>query len=197
MPNRPDEDDYPFRGEGFDHARAQAAVRELLSAIGEDPTREGLLDTPRRVADFYRALMTYDPGKTETLFDSPGTDQMVVVSGMRVWSLCEHHLLPFWCDVSVGYIAAGKVLGLSKFARIAHKHAHRLQLQERLVTDIARELVEVLGTQDVGVLARGEHLCMTARGVRTPHEMVSSSVHGAFRDQPAVRAEFLSLIRQS
>lgn len=178
----------------FDLTATREAVRNLLIAIGEDPDRAGLQDTPRRVADFYREFMEYDPGKTETLFSSPGADQMVVVSGMRVWSLCEHHLLPFWCDVSIGYIAQNVVLGLSKFARIAHKHAHGLQLQEKLVTDIAAELCGLVGS-NVAVLARGEHLCMTARGVRTPHRMVSSSMNGVFREDATVRNEFLTLSR--
>lgn len=175
----------------FDYPKVKQAVHDLLIAIGENPDRPGLADTPRRVADFYEQFINHDPGRTDTLFEAPATDQMVIVSGMRVWSLCEHHLLPFWCDISVGYIAEGQVLGLSKFARIAHRHASRLQLQEKLVTDIADEVSALVGA-NVAVLGQGEHLCMTARGVRTPALMTSSAIRGVFRDS-AVRAEFLHL----
>jgi GTP cyclohydrolase I len=173
----------------------QALIRELLKQIGEDPDRPGLQDTPKRVAKMWSEFMDYEPGTTDTAFQLQSTDQMVVVSGMRVWSMCEHHLLPFWCDISIGYIAEGKVLGLSKFGRIAHKHAHKLQIQERLVEEIAQEIRETTGSENVAVIATGEHLCMTMRGVRTPARMTSSSVHGSFRDDPAARAEFLELVR--
>ena len=179
-----------------DHERVKEITRELLIALGEDPDREGLLDTPRRVADFWREFMDYDPGKLDTTFSAISHNQMVAVTGMRVWSLCEHHLLPFWCDVSVAYISGDKVLGLSKFARIAHKHAHNLSLQEKLVADIANELIEKLGTEDVAVMAKGEHLCMTMRGIQTPHRMVSSALHGQFH-KPEQRAEFLQLVGQA
>lgn len=174
---------------GVDHARVKRLTRELLEAIGVNPDDPGMADTPRRVADWWRAFMEYDPGTIDTTFESVSTDQMVVVTGMRVWSVCEHHLLPFWCDVSVGYIARDKVLGLSKFARIAHKHAHRPQLQERLIHEIADEIQLVTGTPDVAVVGRGEHLCMTMRGIRTPHTMKSSIMRGMFRND-ATRAEF-------
>ena len=100
--------------------------RDLLLAIGEDPDRPGLQDTPRRFADWWREFMCYESGNLDTCFESITTDQMVTVSGMRVWSLCEHHLLPFWCNVSIGYIAGSQVLGLSKFARIAQQRCYRL-----------------------------------------------------------------------
>ncbi len=179
-----------------DFHAALDAVRDLLQALGEDPDREGLQDTPRRVAAMWQEFIDYDPGRLDTAFAAQRTDQMVVVSGMRVWSMCEHHLLPFWCDVSIGYLARAKVLGLSKMGRIAHKHAHQLQLQERLVDGIATELQEVLGHEDVAVVATGEHLCMTMRGIATPHRMTSSSIHGAFREV-AARAEFFSLVAAS
>jgi len=179
-----------------DHARVKTIIRDLLEAIGEDPDREGLADTPRRIADFYKAFIEYDPGKLSTTFSSVSHNQMVAVTGMRVWSMCEHHMLPFWCDVSVAYITGDKVLGLSKFARIAHKHAHKLSLQEKLVADIANELIEKLGTDDVAVMAKGEHLCMTMRGIQTPHRMVSSALHGQFH-KPEQRTEFLTLVGQA
>jgi GTP cyclohydrolase I len=118
---------------------------------------------------------------------------MVCVSGMRVSSLCEHHLLPFWCDVSIGYIPDRKVLDLSKFARIAQQFAHRLQLQERLGQQIADEISRITGTENVAVVLKGEHLCMTARGIRTPGLMTSSIMRGVFRASET-RMEFLRLI---
>jgi len=118
---------------------------------------------------------------------------MVIVSGIKVWSLCEHHLLPFWCNITIGYIAKNKVLGLSKFGRIAHKYAHQLQIQEQLVSQIADEVCSVTDSNDVAVLAEGEHLCMTMRGIRTPAIMKSSVMRGVFRDKPEARQEFLDL----
>lgn len=167
---------------------------DLLAAIGEDPDREGLRDTPRRFADHWAEFIDHDPGRTDTAFQAPGTDQMVVVSGIRVWSICEHHLLPFWCDLAIGYVAVDKVLGLSKFARIAHHAAHRLQLQERLAQQVADQVEAASGSPHVAVLARGEHLCMTMRGVRSPALMASSVMRGVFRDDPSTRAEFLGLV---
>jgi GTP cyclohydrolase I len=143
----------------------------------------------------WKAFVEYDPGKVDTVFNLEATDQMVVVTGMRVWTLCEHHLLPFWADISIGYIASGKVLGLSKFGRIAHKHAHRLQIQERLISGIADELSSILESDDIAVLAEGEHLCMTMRGIQTPARMKSSVMRGTFRENPQARAEFLSLCK--
>lgn len=170
--------------------------RELLQAIGEDPERDGLKDTPRRFADWWEEFICYHPGSLDTCFESVTTDQMVTVSDMRVWSLCEHHLLPFWCDVSIGYIAGEQVLGLSKFARIAHKYAHTLQLQERLCHQIADEVTQIVGTEDVAVLASGQHLCMAMRGIRTPGTMTSSVMRGVFRSSSEARMEFLTLVKQ-
>lgn len=174
--------------------RLRWLCRELLLTIGEDPDRPGLQETPRRWADMWQEFIEYQPGNTETVFESVSTDQMVIVSGMRVWSLCEHHLIPFWCDVAIGYIASDRVLGLSKFGRIAHKHAHRLQLQERLAHNIADEICDVTGSPDVAVHLKGEHLCMTMRGIRTPAIMQSSVMRGVYLTKPEARAEFLSLI---
>jgi len=134
------------------------------------------------------------PGTTETTFASVSSDQLVCVSGIRVASLCEHHLLPFWCDVSIGYIPNGKVLGLSKFARIAHQFAHRLQLQERLGEQITNEISRITGTQHVAVVLKGEHYCMAARGIRSPAPMTSSVMRGVFRTERQMRTECLRLI---
>ena len=176
-----------------DHAKVKRLVVELLEALGEDPEREGLKETPRRIANFWREFIEYEPGKLDTTFSAIKHDQMVCVTGMRVWSMCEHHMLPFWCDVAIAYIANDKVLGLSKFARIAHKHAHKLTLQEQLVSDISSELKDILGTDDVAVMAKGEHLCMTMRGIRTPHRMISSALDGQFHNAEQ-RTEFLRLV---
>ncbi|HLZ81039.1 MAG TPA: GTP cyclohydrolase I [Ktedonobacteraceae bacterium] len=180
-----------------DYVRLLELGRELLVAIGEDPEREGLLDTPRRWADWWREFIEYDPGRTETTFQSMASDQMVCVSGMRVFSLCEHHLLPMWCDVSIGYITGEQVLGLSKFARISHQYAHQLQIQERLGVEIADEVSRIAGTKDVAVVIQGEHLCMSARGIRTQGLMTSSVMRGVFRDEYQTRMEFLHLIEMS
>lgn len=173
----------------------ELTVKVLLQNIGEDPDREGLRDTPERVARFWREFIDYDPGKVDVTFESVQVDQMVVVKGIRVYSLCEHHLLPFWCDVSIGYITRGRVLGLSKLARVAHKYAHRLQIQERLVQQIADEIARLACTNDVAVLAEGVHMCMLMRGIKSEATMVTSAMYGTFRDKPACRTEFLNLVR--
>lgn len=178
-----------------DYPRLMELGRELLVALGENPDREGLQDTPRRWADWWREFIEYDPGKTETTFSATSTDQIVCVSGMRVFSLCEHHLLPMWCDVSIGYIPDGKVLGLSKFARIAHQFAHQLQIQERLGQQIADEISRITDSADVAVCLKGEHLCMSARGIRTPGVMSSSVMRGTFRTDRDLRMEFMQMIR--
>jgi GTP cyclohydrolase I len=151
-----------------DRQRIEELGRELLVALGENPQRPGIQDTPRRWANWWAEFMDYQPGKTDTAFEAITSDQMVTISGMRVYSLCEHHLLPFYADIHIGYIADGHVLGLSKFARIAHQFAHRLQIQEQLTNQIADEVVKLTGSEDVAVLAEGEHLCMTMRGIKTP-----------------------------
>src|SRR5206468_3089534 len=117
----------------------------------------------------------------------------VVMSGIRIYSLCEHHLLPFWCEVSIAYIARDKVLGLSKFARIAHRVAHKLQLQERIVNGIADEIQHRTGSPDVAVLASGVHMCMVMRGIKTGGTVSSLVTRGAFSSQPDTRADFLRL----
>ena len=178
----------------IDYDKVQQIGAALLAALGLDLDDENLKDTPRRYADWWREFLEYDPGTTGTSFESFQTDQMVVVSNMRVYSVCAHHLLPFWCDVSIGYITAGRVLGLSKFGRVAHKHAHRLQTQEQLTKQIADEIVGLTGTENVAVLASGgEHLCMISRGIRTPACMVVSEMRGVFRENHAARSEFFSL----
>jgi GTP cyclohydrolase I len=173
--------------------RLRELGRQLLVEIGEDPTREGLRETPDRFARYWQEFINYEAGKLETTFDSVSIDQMVIVTGMRVWSLCEHHLLPFWCDVSVGYIAQKEVIGLSKIPRICHKHAHKLQLQERLVSDIATDISDISKTDSVAVIARGVHTCMAMRGIKSDGTMVSSVMRGRFKESHETRMEFLQL----
>jgi GTP cyclohydrolase I len=185
--------------EPFDHARAEAAVRELLIAVGEDPDREGLLDTPARVARAYAELFAGLRQKPEdvltTTFDL-GHDEMVLVKGIEVFSTCEHHLVPFHGVAHVGYIPShdGRITGLSKLARLVDVYAKRPQVQERLTTQIADALVRILEPRGVIVVIECEHLCMSMRGVRKPGaRTLTSAVRGQLRD-PATRAEAMSLI---
>jgi GTP cyclohydrolase IA len=183
----------------FDQPRAEAAVRELLIAIGEDPDREGLLDTPRRVARSYQEIfsglrMSADDVLTTT-FDL-GHDEMILVKDMEVWSMCEHHLVPFNGVAHVGYIPSvdGRITGLSKLARLVDVYARRPQVQERLTTQVADSVMAILRPRGVIAVFECEHLCMTMRGVRKPgSKTVTSAVRGQLRD-PATRAEAMSLI---
>lgn len=172
----------------------ESIARALLLAIGEDPYREGLLDTPRRYARWWREFTEYEAGTTSTVFSSITAGQLVAVSAIDVWSICEHHLLPFSCSLSIAYLTREHVLGLSKFARIAQAHAHRLQLQERLVCDIADEIQKHCSTPDVAVIGRGEHLCMSMRGVRVSAPTSSTVWRGAFQDDATLRAELLKIV---
>jgi GTP cyclohydrolase I len=170
-------------------------ARRLLKEIGEDPDRDGLLETPERFARWWREFIDYEPGSIATLFETTTTSQMVIVQDIEVWSLCEHHLLPFNCSVTIAYRPTGQLLGLSKFARVAQRHAHKLQVQERLVADIAQDITDITGASDVAVVARGEHLCMTMRGIKASALMTSTAFRGAFEGDSGLRSELLSLIR--
>lgn len=183
----------------FDVDRAAAAIRELLAAVGEDPEREGLQDTPKRVARAYAEMlggMHIRPEQVlSTTFDI-GHNEMVLVRDLELWSMCEHHLLPFTGVVHVGYIPgeAGRITGLSKLARLVDAYARRLQVQERLTSQVADSLVELLEPRGVLVVVEAEHLCMTMRGVRKAGaKTVTSAVRGQLRDA-ATRAEAMSLI---
>ncbi|HRE02743.1 MAG TPA: GTP cyclohydrolase I FolE, partial [Ilumatobacteraceae bacterium] len=174
----------------FDHARAEAAVRELLLAIGEDPDRDGLLATPGRVARMFAEVTTglsEDPAKhLKTVFEA-GHDEMVLVRDIPFASMCEHHLLPFIGNAHVGYIPgpSGHVTGRSKLARLVDGYARRLQVQERLTTQIAAAIEETLQSTGVIVVLEAEHLCMSIRGVAKPGALtVTSAVRGQFRDDP-------------
>jgi GTP cyclohydrolase IA len=183
----------------FDRDRAEAAIRELLIALGEDPEREGLADTPRRVATAYAEMFGGMRLRAEdvltTTFDI-GHDEMVLVKDIEVWSMCEHHLVPFTGVAHIGYIPSedGRITGLSKLARLVDVFARRPQVQERLTTQVADSLVELLKPRGTIVVVECEHLCMTMRGVRKPGaKTVTSAVRGYMRE-PATRAEAMSLI---
>jgi GTP cyclohydrolase I len=184
----------------FDEKRAENAVRELLIAVGEDPDREGLLETPARVARAYRELFAGLRQRPEdvltTTFDL-GHDEMILVKDIEVVSQCEHHLLPFHGVAHVGYIPAvsGKITGLSKLARLVEVFARRPQVQERLTTQIADSLMQILEPRGVIVIIECEHMCMSVRGVRKPGaQTTTSAVRGQLRDS-TTRAEAMSLIR--
>lgn len=191
----PDEREVP----DFDHARAEAAVRELLLAMGENPEREGLLDTPARVARAYAELtagLRQLPEDVLTTTFDIGHDEMVLVRDMELWSMCEHHLVPFTGVAHVGYIPAetGKITGLSKLARVVDVFAKRPQVQERLTTQVADALMEILEPRGVIVVIEAEHLCMTMRGVRKAGaRTITSAVRGIMHNA-ATRSEAMALI---
>ncbi|RFU22207.1 GTP cyclohydrolase I FolE [Geodermatophilus marinus] len=185
---------------GVDHERAAAAVRELLLAVGEDPDRPGLRDTPGRVARAYAetfAGLWQDPQDVlATTFDEDH-DEMVLVKDIPMYSTCEHHLVPFHGVAHIGYIPGddGRVTGLSKLARLVEVYARRPQVQERMTSQIADALAEVLKPRGVLVVIQAEHLCMAMRGIRKPgSSTVTSAVRGIFRDSAATRAEAMGLV---
>ncbi|MFJ8974439.1 MULTISPECIES: GTP cyclohydrolase I FolE [Streptomyces] len=183
----------------FDEKRAEAAVRELLIAVGEDPDREGLRETPGRVARAYKEIFAglyQQPEDVLTTTFDLGHDEMVLVKDIEVFSTCEHHLVPFRGVAHVGYIPAstGKITGLSKLARLVDVYARRPQVQERLTTQIAESLMSILEPRGVIVVVECEHMCMSMRGIRKPGaKTLTSAVRGQLRD-PATRAEAMSLI---
>jgi len=195
----PDDQVRPLRG-AVDQARAAAAVRELLLAVGEDPDRPGLRDTPARVARAYSETFSglwQDPYDIlATTFDEDH-DELVLVKDIPMYSTCEHHLVPFHGAAHVGYIPGedGRVTGLSKLARLVEVYARRPQVQERMTSQIADALNEVLNPRGVLVVIQAEHLCMAMRGIRKPGATtVTSAVRGIFRDNPATRSEAMSLV---
>jgi GTP cyclohydrolase I len=180
--------------------RIAGLVRELLVELGEDPGREGLLKTPMRVA---KSLKFLTRGYRQNLAKvvngakfASGTNHMVILRDIELYSMCEHHMLPFYGRAAIGYISNGKVLGVSKLARIVDMYARRLQIQERLTEEIANAIMSEVDAEGVGVVIRAKHLCMMMRGVEKQNsEMTTSAVLGSFRRDEKVRQEFLSLIR--
>lgn len=176
------------------------AVRTLLDGIADDPTREGLKETPKR---FLKAWQFWTKGYTEKpedimkTFENPSVDQLVIVKDINFYSLCEHHLAPFFGTVSIGYLPSERVLGLSKFARLVDIYARRLQIQEGMAQSIAGDIMKYLKPLGVAVRIEGTHLCMRSRGVQKENsKMISSVMLGKFRDEPELRAEFLSLLKK-
>jgi len=185
---------------GPDRARIERAIREILEAIGEDPDREGLVRTPERVADMYAEIfagMADDPAEHLAVTFTADHDEMIMVKDVPLYSVCEHHLAPFVGRAHVAYVpnASGRITGLSKLARLVDSFARRLQVQERLTTQIADEIDAKLQPRGVLVVIEAEHLCMSMRGVRKPGTTtITSAVRGLFRDNPATRAEAMAFI---
>jgi GTP cyclohydrolase I len=181
-----------------DLPRIERAVREILAAVGEDPNREGLRETPARVARMYAELfrgLHQDPREHVQKFFTEKYDEIVLVRDITFESVCEHHLLPFMGKAHIGYLPAGKVIGLSKLARVVEVVSRRPQVQERMTEQIADLLVKELGAKGVGVVIEATHTCMTIRGIRKPGSLcVTSAMKGLFRSNPLTRAEVMQLI---
>ena len=186
----------------MDKERIQNAVREILIAVGEDPDREGLLETPKRVANMYEEIfagLTEDPKQHIKLFNEQSNDEMVIVKDIPFYSMCEHHLLPFFGKAHIGYIPSdNKIIGLSKLARIVDNFAKKPQVQERLTSDIADFLNDNLQPKGVAVIMEAEHMCMTMRGARAAGSKTqTSALRGIMRTDAKTRAEVLSLIKKT
>jgi GTP cyclohydrolase IA len=182
------------RSPAVDLVRAERAVAELLAALGQDPSSEQLADTPRRVAASYAELLTPAPFTLTTFPNDEGYDELVLAKAIPFSSLCQHHLLPFTGVAHVGYLPADRILGLSKLARVVELFARRLQLQERLTTQVADWLQTHLKPKGVGVVLEAEHLCMTLRSVRAAGaRTVTSTLQGRLHTDPRSRQEFLAL----
>jgi len=185
----------------MDRERVAALVRELLTELGEDPDREGLKKTPERVAKTWEFLtrgysMNRDQVINQAIFESEANN-MIIARDIEIYSLCEHHMLPFYGRCHIGYIAKRKVIGVSKLARIAELYARRLQIQERLTAQIAHEVMRAVDAEGVGVVMECKHLCMMMRGVEKQNSvMTTSTVRGSFRTHEATRLEFLNLIQR-
>src|SRR5829696_250049 len=183
---------------GIDLQRAEEAARELLIALGEDPEREGLRDTPRRVAKAYAEFLTPQAFSPTTFPNDEGYDELVVARGIPINSLCEHHMLPFHGVAHVGYLPGDRIVGLSKLGRVVELFARRLQVQERLTAEVAAWIDEHLEPKGVGIVVEAEHLCMSLRGVQKPGTVtVTSALRGLVRDDPRTRQEFLALAGRS
>lgn len=185
----------------MDKQRIENAVREILLAIGEDPNREGLLETPKRVANMYEEIFSgidCDITQFYKVFENENYDEMIVVKDIPLYSMCEHHLLPFVGTASVAYLPKnGKVLGLSKIARIVDSVSKKPQLQERLTKEIADIILEAVDARGVAVVVSAEHLCMTMRGIRKPgSKTVTSALRGSLRSDARSRSEAMALINQ-
>jgi GTP cyclohydrolase I len=183
---------------GVDQARIEAAVREILLAVGEDPDREGLQETPARVARMYAEVFSglhQDPGELLRKTFTQKYDEMVIVKDIRFASTCEHHLMPFTGQAHIAYLPGGKIVGLSKLARVVEVLARRPQVQERMTEELADLLVDELDARGVGVILEATHTCMTVRGVRSADSVcTTSAMRGGFCDNASTRSEFLALV---
>jgi GTP cyclohydrolase I len=185
----------------FDEAKIKRAVTDILEAIGEDPSRESLRDTPARVAEMYAELfmgVAKDPRDDLDIGFELGHREMVILKDIPFYSMCEHHLLPFYGVAHIGYIpnAEGRIIGISKLARVVETVARRPQVQERMTTEIADAVFEGIKADGVAVVIHAEHLCMIMRGIKKPgSNVITSAIRGAFERRPASRAEFFSLIQ--
>ena len=173
-------------------------IRNVLLAIGEDPTREGLKDTPKRVSKMIKEILggyDTDINSLFTTFDGEGQDQVICLKDIEFWSLCEHHMLPFHCVANIAYLPDKKVIGVSKIARLVLAYGKRLQIQERITEQVANTLMEKLKPKGVAVILEGQHLCMQMRGVKnSTSKMTTSIMLGEFRDNSALRAEVLNML---
>src|SRR5262245_55782683 len=189
----------PAMNPKFDHARLEAAVREILLAVGEDPDREGLQETPARVARMYAELFSglhTDPREFLSKSFTQKYDEVVIVKDIDFASMCEHHLLPFVGKAHIGYLPKGQIVGLSKLARVVEALSRRPQVQERMTEQLADLLMQETGARGVGVVLEATHTCMTIRGIRKPESVcTTSAMRGSFRDNASTRSEFLSLLR--
>jgi GTP cyclohydrolase I len=183
---------------GVNQEQVKAAVVDLLKAIGEDPEREGLRDTPRRIAGMYAEIfggLTVDPTSHLQVGFEVAHDEMVILRDIPFYSMCEHHFLPFHGRAHVGYLPDGRVVGISKLARVVEAFARRPQIQEQLTSQVAQAIMDTLQPDGVAVVIEAEHLCMTMRGVQKPgSRMITSAMRGQFRRSSVTRAEFLSLV---
>jgi len=185
----------------FDEAKIKKAIGDIIEAIGEDPKREGLLDTPERVAEMYAELfggMNQDPREELRVGFELGHREMVVLRDIPFYSMCEHHLLPFYGVAHIGYIPneEGRIIGISKLARVVEVISRRPQLQERMTTEIAEAIMDALKPEGVAVVIQAEHLCMIMRGIKKPgSNVVTSAIRGIFSRKAASRAEFFSIIQ--
>jgi len=183
----------------IDSARVEAALRELLLSLGEDPSREGLVDTPRRIAEMYAEILggrELDPTEYLKVGFEVAHDEMVILRNIPFYSMCEHHFLPFHGEAHVGYVPDGRVVGISKLARVVEAFARRPQIQEQLTSQVANAIMDELHPDGVAVVVEAEHLCMTMRGVKKPgSRMVTSAMRGTFKKSDVTRGEFLSLVQ--
>jgi len=186
------------RQAAVNHGSVHEAVVHLLRAIGEDPSREGLRDTPRRIAEMYEEIfggLYIDPAEYLKVGFEVAHDEMVILREIPFYSMCEHHFLPFHGQAHVGYVPDGRVVGISKLARVVEGYARRPQIQEQLTSQVAEAIMETLQPDGVAVVIEAEHLCMTMRGVNKPgSRMITSAMRGQFKRSSVTRAEFLALV---